>query len=66
MNYGPELALGRLPVKSKAEAEIVRLLSNPHSQITVGEAARLAKRTTTDRDILQSWILLGDPLIRLK
>jgi hypothetical protein len=46
--------------------EIVRLLANPQAPMTIGEAARLAKRTTDDPDVRQSWILLGDPLTRLR
>jgi autotransporter-associated beta strand protein len=33
---------------------------------TLGEATRAAKQSTTDLDVRRSWLLLGDPLLRLK
>ncbi|HEX6640537.1 MAG TPA: C25 family cysteine peptidase, partial [Thermoanaerobaculia bacterium] len=35
------------------------------SKLPVGEAARRAKIATTDMDVRKSWILLGDPSMRL-
>jgi hypothetical protein len=32
----------------------------------LGEATRLAKQSTSDADVRRSWLLLGDPLLRLK
>ncbi len=34
--------------------------------ITVGEAARLAKQATADPDVRATWILFGDPCMRIK
>jgi hypothetical protein len=34
--------------------------------VTIGEAARLAKPATGDRDVRRTWILFGDPAMRLR
>ena len=36
------------------------------SAITIGEAARRAKQVATDADVRRTWILLGDPTMRLR
>ena len=33
---------------------------------TVGDAARAAKRTTGDLDVRRTWMLFGDPAMRLR
>ncbi len=35
-------------------------------QVRIGDAARAAKVATTDVDVRQTWILFGDPTMRLK
>ena len=35
-------------------------------QVRLGDAARAAKLATTDMDVRQTWILFGDPTMRLK
>jgi hypothetical protein len=35
-------------------------------QVRLGDAARAAKVATTDVDVRQTWILFGDPTMRLK
>ena len=45
--------------------ELYRLLFSG-SAITVGEAAARAKQVVTDPDVRRSWILFGDPAMRLK
>ncbi len=45
--------------------ELYRLLFGGGS-ITVGEAAARAKLAVTDADVRRSWILFGDPAMRLK
>lgn len=44
--------------------ELMRQLFLPN--MTLGEAARRAKFVTTDRDVRTSWILFGDPSMKLK
>ncbi|HJW93500.1 MAG TPA: C25 family cysteine peptidase [Thermoanaerobaculia bacterium] len=44
--------------------ELMRQLFTPG--ITIGEAARRAKFATTTRDIRTSWILFGDPSMKLR
>ena len=34
--------------------------------VTIGEAARRAKQSITDADVRRTWILLGDPLTKLR
>ena len=45
--------------------ELYRLLFSG-SAVTVGEAAARAKQVVTDPDVRRSWILFGDPAMRLK
>jgi hypothetical protein len=45
--------------------EFYRLLFGPQPA-TLGDAARLAKLATTDRDVRRSWTLFGDPAMRLR
>jgi hypothetical protein len=45
--------------------ELYRLLFNSEG-ITVGEAAARAKKAVTDADVRRSWILFGDPAMRLR
>ncbi len=44
--------------------ELMRQLFTPG--ITIGEAARRAKMVTSDRDVRTSWILFGDPSMKMK
>jgi Peptidase family C25 len=37
-----------------------------HSQMRMGDATRAAKQTITDVDVRRTWVLLGDPTMRLK
>lgn len=42
----------------------VQMFSAP--QVRIGDAARAAKLATTDMDVRQTWILFGDPTMRLR
>ncbi len=44
--------------------ELMRQLFTPG--VTIGEAARRAKMATADRDVRTSWILFGDPSMKIK
>jgi len=46
--------------------ELYRLLFSKSENMTLGEAVIRAKRTGSDPDIRRTWILLGDPTMRLK
>jgi hypothetical protein len=47
--------------------ELYRLLFTPAGQsLRLGEATRRAKVAISDSDITRSWILFGDPTMRLK
>jgi len=46
--------------------EFYRLLFNGDRAVTLGEAAMKAKAATSDRDVRQTWVLLGDPTMRLR
>jgi hypothetical protein len=51
------------------DQELYRLLFSPNDpggQLTIGEAIVKAKAIITDSDIRRTWILLGDPSMRLK
>lgn len=37
-----------------------------NSQMRIGDAARLAKQTISDVDVRRTWVLFGDPTMRLK
>ncbi len=45
--------------------EMIRLLFNGEG-LTIGEAVKRAKASTSDKDIRRTWILFGDPATRLK
>jgi hypothetical protein len=45
--------------------ELIRLLFNGEG-LTIGEAVMRAKRATTNDDIRRTWILFGDPTLRLR
>jgi hypothetical protein len=54
-------------VQSPVNQEFYRLVfMNPTAGITIGEAAIRAKAMTEDLDVRRSWILFGDPTMRLK
>ncbi|HYV07360.1 MAG TPA: C25 family cysteine peptidase, partial [Blastocatellia bacterium] len=46
--------------------EFFRLLFSPKSGLTLGEAAARAKRIVTDVDVRRTWILLGDPAMKVR
>lgn len=48
-----------------AALELNRQIFGP-APITIGDAILLAKRATTDPDVRRTWILFGDPTLRLK
>jgi hypothetical protein len=45
--------------------ELYRLLFNGE-RLTIGEAVMRAKRSADDRDVRRTWILFGDPSMRLR
>jgi len=45
--------------------ELIRLLFNGEG-LTIGEAVMRAKRATSNEDIRRTWILFGDPTLRLR
>jgi hypothetical protein len=51
--------------QEQMNAELYRLLFSGEP-ITVGEATQRAKQAVTDSDVRRSWILFGDPAMRLK
>ena len=51
--------------QEQLNTELYRLLFSGES-ITVGEAAARAKQAVGDIDVRRSWILFGDPAMRLK
>jgi hypothetical protein len=53
--------VGQVPMNR----ELVRLLFNGQG-LTIGEAVMGAKQAVTNLDIRRTWILFGDPLIRLR
>ena len=51
--------------QAQVNQELFRLLfSQP--ELTIGEAIAAAKRVVADRDVRRSWILFGDPAMRLR
>ena len=46
--------------------EFYRLLFNGGRAVTLGEAAMGAKAAIGDRDVRQTWVLLGDPTMWLR
>ncbi len=60
-------ALTFASAQAPVNQEFYRLVfMNPGSGITIGEAAMRAKAMTDDVDVRSSWILFGDPTMRLK
>ncbi len=51
--------------QSTMDQEMVRLLFGAQP-ITIGEAAMAAKRVITDMDVRRTWILMGDPAMRIR
>ena len=49
----------------RVNREFFRLLFN-NPELTIGQAAAVAKSAVADRDLRQSWIFFGDPALRLK
>jgi hypothetical protein len=58
-------ALSEPAAQEALNREFYRLLFNG-TPITVGEASARAKQVVTDPDVRRSWILFGDPAMRLK
>jgi hypothetical protein len=52
---------GQVPLNE----ELIQLLFNGQG-LTIGEAVMRAKQVVNDRDIRRTWILFGDPTLRLK
>jgi hypothetical protein len=52
---------GQVPMNK----ELIQLLFNGQG-LTIGEAIMVAKRATADSDIRRTWILFGDPTLRLR
>ncbi len=52
--------------QARIKSELYRLLFGATSQLTIGEAVQRAKQVTANGDIRKTWILLGDPTLRLK
>ena len=48
------------------DRELYRLLFSGSERVTLGEAVKRAKRVASDPDIRRTWVLLGDPAMRLK
>jgi hypothetical protein len=46
--------------------ELYRLLFNRGQAMTIGEAVIRAKAASSDPDVRRTWILLGDPAMKLK
>ena len=46
--------------------ELYRLLFNRVPGLTIGEAVIRAKGASSDSDVRRTWILLGDPAMKLK
>jgi hypothetical protein len=60
-------ALTFADAQTPVNQEFYRLVfMNPSEGITIGEAAIRAKAMTADMDVRHSWILFGDPTMRLK
>jgi hypothetical protein len=51
--------------QSQMNGQLYQLLLGSYP-MTLGEAVRRAKMATTDLDVRRTWILLGDPAMRLK
>ena len=48
------------------DQQIFRLLFSDNGALTLGEATLKAKATTGDIDVRRTWILFGDPAMRLR
>jgi hypothetical protein len=42
------------------------LFNNEKVELTLGQAMLAAKTSVKDKDIRRSWVLIGDPALRLK
>ena len=51
--------------QAQVNQELFRLLFT-RAELTIGEAVAAAKRVITDSDVRRSWILFGDPAMRLR
>ena len=55
-----------LPVdQALMNQELYRLVFS-YPSITLGEAARRAKLVVSDADVRRTWVLIGDPTMKLK
>jgi len=52
--------------QSVMNQELIKLLFNKRESLTLGEATARAKAAAGDQDVRKTWILFGDPCIRLK
>ncbi|MEW6127039.1 MAG: C25 family cysteine peptidase [Acidobacteriota bacterium] len=52
--------------QAKMNRELFHLLFGSKTKLTLGEAVAGAKAATPNRDIRRTWVLLGDPSMRLK
>jgi len=59
---------GMTPPENQAAAnrELYRLLFGQGQKLTLGEAVMRAKASTPDSDVRRTWVLLGDPTMRIK
>ena len=56
-----------VPVEQQtANEELYRQLFGAGANATLGDAVRQAKQVTQDPDIRRTWILFGDPAMRLR
>jgi hypothetical protein len=56
-----------LPIEQEVmNRELYRQLFNQGQAKTLGEAIERAKSKIADTDIRRTWVLLGDPTMRLK
>jgi peptidase C25-like protein len=72
LNGDAENFFGRIvtsqPVEQSAiNQQLYRLLFDPnHQALSVGELMRRAKSAANDIDVRRTWILLGDPTMKLR
>ncbi len=52
--------------QGRVNQELYRLLFNRAGMITIGEAVSAAKVATSSSDVRRTWILMGDPSMRLR
>jgi hypothetical protein len=62
--WGSSALTDSTPQFGMDEAVMQYLFANPAQ--TIGEATRNAKQGVTDPDVRRSWILFGDPSMKLK